>query len=43
MPTQSSLYALVYGVEVVLPLDIQIPSLCIAIQAGFHEDENNQL
>jgi len=33
----------VYGVEAILPLEIQILSLCIAIQEGFHVDENNQL
>ncbi|KAL0445112.1 UNVERIFIED_CONTAM: hypothetical protein Slati_2233900 [Sesamum latifolium] len=32
MPTQSTPYALVYGVEAVLPLEQQIPSLRIAIQ-----------
>jgi len=31
MPTQSTPFALVYGVEVVLPLELQIPSLRIAI------------
>ncbi|KAL0463056.1 UNVERIFIED_CONTAM: hypothetical protein Slati_0193200 [Sesamum latifolium] len=31
-PTQSTPYALVYGVEAVLPLEQQIPSLRIAIQ-----------
>jgi len=29
--------------EVVLPLKIQIPSLRIVVQEGFHGDENNQL
>ena len=32
-----------YGVEAVLPLKIQIPSLRIAIQEGLSEDENHQL
>ncbi|KAL0449372.1 UNVERIFIED_CONTAM: hypothetical protein Slati_1493600 [Sesamum latifolium] len=32
MPTQSTPHALVYGVEAVLPLEQQIPSLRIAIQ-----------
>jgi len=41
--TQSTPYALVYGVEAMLPLEIQIPSLRITIQEGFHRDENNQL
>jgi len=31
-PMQSTPYALVYGVEAVLPLEIQIPSLRVAIQ-----------
>jgi len=43
MPSQSTPYVLVYGVEVVLPLKIQIPSLRIAIQEGLSEDENHQL
>ncbi|KAL0319614.1 UNVERIFIED_CONTAM: hypothetical protein Sradi_5222900 [Sesamum radiatum] len=38
--TQSTLYALVYGIETVLPLEQQIPSLRIAIQEGFTEEEN---
>ncbi|KAL0375684.1 UNVERIFIED_CONTAM: hypothetical protein Scaly_0686000 [Sesamum calycinum] len=33
-PTQATPYALVYGVEAVLPLEQQIPSLRIAIQEG---------
>ena len=40
---QSTPYALVYGVEVVLPLEIQIPSLRIAILEGLSEDENHKL
>jgi len=43
MLTRPSLYALVYGMEVVLPLEIQIPSLRIVLQEGFNEDENHQL
>ena len=43
MPTQLTPYALVYGVEVVLPLEIQIPLLRIAIQEGFHGNENDHL
>ncbi|KAL0456031.1 UNVERIFIED_CONTAM: hypothetical protein Slati_0942300 [Sesamum latifolium] len=38
-PTQSTPYALVYGVEAVLPLEQQIPSLMIAIQEGLTEEE----
>jgi len=32
MPTRSVPFALVYGVDAVLPLELQIPSLRIAIQ-----------
>ncbi|KAL0411413.1 UNVERIFIED_CONTAM: hypothetical protein Slati_3731000 [Sesamum latifolium] len=42
-PTQSTLYALVYGVEAVLPLEQQIPSLRIAIQEGLTEEENARI
>ena len=43
MPTQLTPCALVYGVEVILPLEIEIPLLHIFIQRGFHWVENNQL
>ncbi|KAL0395427.1 UNVERIFIED_CONTAM: hypothetical protein Slati_4508900 [Sesamum latifolium] len=43
MPTQSTPYALVYGVEAVLPLEQQIPSFRIAIQEGLTEEENARL
>jgi len=39
MPTQLTLFALVYGVEVILPLKLQIASLRIDIQQGLTEDE----
>ncbi|XP_074288214.1 uncharacterized protein LOC141613381 [Silene latifolia] len=42
-PTQATPYALVYGVEAVLPLEMQIPSLRIAIQEELTEDENDKL
>ena len=42
-PTQSTPFALVYGVEAVLPLELQIPSLRITIQEGLTEDENHKL
>ncbi|KAL0420933.1 UNVERIFIED_CONTAM: hypothetical protein Slati_3116200 [Sesamum latifolium] len=42
-PTQSTPYALVYGVEAVLPLEQQIPSLRIAIQEGLTEEENARI
>ena len=41
--TQSTPYALVYGVEAVLPLEIQITSLRITILEGLSEDENHKL
>nr|XP_027093723.1 protein NYNRIN-like [Coffea arabica] len=41
--TLSTPYALVYGVEAVLPLECQIPSLRIAIQEGFSEENNVRL
>jgi len=43
MSTQSTPYALVYGVETVLALEIQIPSLRINIQESLSKDENHQL
>jgi len=43
MPTQLTLFTLVYGVETVLPLELQIPSLHIVIQEGLTEDENHKL
>ncbi|XP_074266910.1 uncharacterized protein LOC141590203 [Silene latifolia] len=42
-PTQATPYALVYGVEAVLPLELHIPSLRIAIQEGLTDDENDKL
>ncbi|XP_074297444.1 uncharacterized protein LOC141628170 [Silene latifolia] len=42
-PTQAIPCALVYGVEAVLPLELQIPSLRIAIQEGLTDDENDKL
>ncbi|KAK4382879.1 hypothetical protein Sango_2831000 [Sesamum angolense] len=42
-PTQATPYALVYGVEAVLPLEQQIPSLIIPIQEGHTEEENAQI
>ncbi|XP_071926069.1 uncharacterized protein [Coffea arabica] len=43
IPTQATPYALVYGVEAVLPFEQQIPSLRIAIQEGLTEEENVRL
>ncbi|KMT11045.1 hypothetical protein BVRB_5g111360 [Beta vulgaris subsp. vulgaris] len=42
-PTQSTPYALVYGVESVLPLEIQVPSLRIAIQENLTTEENAKI
>ena len=39
----STPYALVYGVEAVLPLETQIPSLCVAILEGLSKDVNTKL
>ncbi|KAL2944011.1 Gypsy retrotransposon integrase-like protein 1 [Bienertia sinuspersici] len=41
--TQATPYSLVYGVEAILPLEIQIPSLRMAIQEGLTEEENAKL
>jgi len=41
--TQSTPYPLVYEAKAILPLKIQIPSLCIAMQEGFHGDESHML
>jgi len=41
--TQSTPFALMYGVEVVLPLELQILSLRVTIQEGLTEDENHKL
>ncbi|XP_070039712.1 uncharacterized protein [Nicotiana tomentosiformis] len=42
-PTQATPYALVYGVEAVLPLERQIPLLRLAIQEGITNEENARL
>ncbi|WKA02825.1 hypothetical protein VitviT2T_020978 [Vitis vinifera] len=42
-PTQATPYSLVYGVEVVLPLERQIPSLKIAIHEGLTNEDNAKL
>ncbi|XP_070005329.1 uncharacterized protein [Nicotiana sylvestris] len=43
MPTQATPYSLVYGVEAVLPLERQIPSLRLAIQDEITDKENARL
>ena len=42
-PTQATTYSLVYGVEVVLPLERQISSLRIAIYEGLTNEDNAKL
>ncbi|KAK4551118.1 hypothetical protein RGQ29_032533 [Quercus rubra] len=42
-PTQATPYSLVYGMEAVLPLERQIPSLQIVIQEGLTGEENAKL
>ena len=42
-PTQAIPYLLIYGVEVVLLLEIQIPSLRIAIHEGLTDEYNAKL
>lgn len=42
-PTQATPYSLVYGVEAVLLLEKQIPSLRIAIQEGLTTEDNARL
>ena len=37
--TGATPFSLVYGMEVVLPVEVQIPSLRIMIEAGLGEDE----
>ncbi|XP_028064066.1 uncharacterized protein LOC114267239 [Camellia sinensis] len=39
-PTQATPYSLVFGGEAVLPLEVQIPSLGVAIQESLTEDES---
>ncbi|KAL0453577.1 UNVERIFIED_CONTAM: hypothetical protein Slati_1335800 [Sesamum latifolium] len=41
--TQATPYSLAYGVEVVLPLESQIPSVRIAIQEGLNVEDNARL
>ncbi|KAG9447196.1 hypothetical protein H6P81_013324 [Aristolochia fimbriata] len=42
-PTQSTQYLLVYGSEAVLPLEVQLPSLRIAVREGLTTEECAQL
>ena len=43
MATQPTPYSLVYHVEVVLPLERQIPSLRIVIHEGLTDEDNAKL
>ncbi|KAB5512326.1 hypothetical protein DKX38_029354 [Salix brachista] len=42
-PTLATPYSFVYGIEVVLPLECQIPYLRSAIQEGLNDEENTKL
>ena len=42
-PTKMTPYSLVYGGEAVLPLEVQIASLRVAIQEKLNEDESAKL
>jgi hypothetical protein len=42
-PTQSTPYTLVFGTEAVLPLEVQVPSLRIAVHEGLTNEENAKL
>ena len=39
MLTRATPYSLVYGMEVVLPIEVQIPSLRIMKDAGLNKDD----
>ena len=43
MATQATLFSLVYGMEAVLPLEKQIPSLQIVLQEGLTNESNTQI
>jgi hypothetical protein len=42
-PTQATPYSLVYGCEAVLPLEVQLPSLRVALRDGLTQDEQIRL
>ena len=42
-PIKTTLFSLVYGGEAVLPLEIQILSLCIALTTKMTDEEKRQL
>jgi len=43
MQTQLSPFTLAYGVEAILSLEVQIPSLHVDIQEGLTTDENHKI
>lgn len=42
-PTKATPYALVFGAEAVLPLEVELPSLRVAIQYDLTEEQNARL
>ena len=42
-PTCATPYSLVYGIEIVLPIEIQLPSLCIAMNEHLMEEAKDLL
>jgi hypothetical protein len=42
-PTQATPYSLVYGSEVILPLEVQLPSLWVAVHEEILNDEQIRL
>ena len=43
LPTSNTPFSLVYDCEVVIPLEIQIPSLCVALATKMTERDNDRL
>ena len=42
-PTQATPYSLVYGTEAILPLEVEIPSLRVALQLEATQDERKRI
>ena len=42
-PTGNTHFSLVYGYEAVIPLEIQMPSLCVALTTKMTKEDNDQL
>ncbi|XP_020701185.1 uncharacterized protein LOC110113101 [Dendrobium catenatum] len=42
-PTKATPYSLVFGVEAVLPLEVELPSLCVAIQNDLTQEQHDRL